>query len=791
MVMRRIFPRGDSKHSLPYGSNLMNDASRRIWLVLIGLGAAAGLYYGWRLFWFQTDDAYIAFRYVSNSMLGHGYVWNAPPFKPVEGYTSFLWVVLLDGTWRLFGVEPPNSSDWLTLFFSAVTLWMIARVVWKMKLGATLDRFRPLFLALVLLGTLTNRTFLAWTSSGLETAMFNCVFTGWMILAWRFDGTRPGRTALLATVASLVYLTRPDGLLMWSATCLLGLVPLFYDRERPRPTTSHWLSLSPLLIPVLHVAWRLATYGEWLPNTFYAKHVDAWPEAGVRYVASFILEYGLVVWIIALILVLARIFKRRTNVATAHGSARWRGWLDKIPPAVVLLAVAGQVGYYTLIIGGDHFEYRVYSYLVPWIMVSFLWMLNRLTRDWMIATTTFVLFILLSWPLPWTHWALTQKLTTRLQTQGMKVPVAKAFPAGLRWYAETFDDLQSWLIGHLVCMRHQEHKIFQIYLASKLPERSYETNALTGEYPIMAYGSIGVPGWVFPRVSIIDKFGLNDYVIARHAVPTSRERKMAHDRYPPLWYIESWAVNYGFMENGTTGFVGRDYDLTADEILANERYWIDRVVHGSDEPMPYDMLCRIGETFVRMGKAKEAEEPLRKAVAMEPSKARGLVGLATDMTNLGKVDSARVLLAGALELEPDNPLILARLGTVVADSAYGEYGRDSSTAEKLFTRATELLQSALKYDSCRAEAMIELASMRIFTDELDESHQYLQRLESCPPFSPRLAQLLGERYLRKGDHDAAMRAFSIGINNGLDISQTRALLTDYPELDSLVANRDD
>ena len=36
---------------------------------------------GWRLFWFLTDDAYITFRYASNSLLGFGYTWNPPPFR--------------------------------------------------------------------------------------------------------------------------------------------------------------------------------------------------------------------------------------------------------------------------------------------------------------------------------------------------------------------------------------------------------------------------------------------------------------------------------------------------------------------------------------------------------------------------------------------------------------------------------------------------------------------------------------------------------------------------------------
>ncbi len=79
--------------------------SRLEWLFLSALlvAATASLIWGWRLFWFLTDDAFISFRYVSNSLAGHGYVWNAPPFRPVEGYTSFLWVALLDLVWRLFG----------------------------------------------------------------------------------------------------------------------------------------------------------------------------------------------------------------------------------------------------------------------------------------------------------------------------------------------------------------------------------------------------------------------------------------------------------------------------------------------------------------------------------------------------------------------------------------------------------------------------------------------------------------------------------------------------------------
>src|SRR5258708_25938771 len=97
-----------------------------------------GLYVGWRAFWFLTDDAFIAFRYVSNSRLGYGYVWNAPPFRPVEGYTSFLWVVLLDVVWRVTGSDPPSAANHLSLVFTYLNLLVAAFMLLRMRLRPAL-----------------------------------------------------------------------------------------------------------------------------------------------------------------------------------------------------------------------------------------------------------------------------------------------------------------------------------------------------------------------------------------------------------------------------------------------------------------------------------------------------------------------------------------------------------------------------------------------------------------------------------------------------------------------------
>ena len=195
----------------------MLSRAERAALVVIACAAAALLYVGWRTFWFLTDDAFISYRYISNSLLGHGYVWNPPPFQPVEGYTNFLWIVLLDLVWRLLGVAPPESANLIALAFSFGTVVIAAALTLRIPWSRSLEAYRIPCVALVLLGILGNRSFLAWTSSGLETAMFNFLVLSWLY----FVLTKPVNGLwVFATTASssLLALTRPDGLLFVAAT---------------------------------------------------------------------------------------------------------------------------------------------------------------------------------------------------------------------------------------------------------------------------------------------------------------------------------------------------------------------------------------------------------------------------------------------------------------------------------------------------------------------------------------------------------------------------------------------
>jgi len=513
---------------------------------------------GWRCFYFLADDAYIAFRYVSNHALGFGFTWNAPPFAPVEGYTSFLWVVLLRAVWGVTGVAPPVAANAVSLLCALGSLILTAVLVIRLVKQREVAWPLRTFLILVLLGTVSNRTFLAWTSSGLETALFNLLLHAWLLVVLTPSQRSTRRIAWLTTLVSLLSLTRPDGYLFVAATLLI--VGLEFPYRSARRSWSPWLALAPLGLVAAHVLWRKAFYGEWLPNTYYAKSVGPWPEAGVRYLAAFVLEYGLWFWALfvgAALLVAARAGRGKSAACV-----------------IAVGCVLAHAAYYTFIVGGDHFEFRVYSQLVPLLMVAMVWALLTLQIPARWAVAVMLAFVVLSWPIPWTHWARTHTLETREQTRALRVPVADAFPPPLGRVAAQWDALQDWLIGHHVGMRHQEHKVLHAFLADWLPGRAEGSQFLEHtENPVIVATSVGVVGWAFPHVHVIDQLGLNDYVIARTPLRGDVRRSMAHDRRPPPGYVASFEPNVAFDAFGNSRSLTRETPLSDERIREIESHF--------------------------------------------------------------------------------------------------------------------------------------------------------------------------------------------------------------------------
>jgi arabinofuranosyltransferase len=550
---------------------LMRELGLVRWAVLVLLAVVA--YAGWREFWFLTDDAYITFRYISNHVRGWGYTWNPPPFRPVEGYSNFLWMVLLEGVWRVTGVDPPGAANAVSLLLSYGTLALGFAWVWRMHLPPALARYRFALAVAVLVGVLSHRTFLTWMSSGLETALFIFCTTLWAVATVELGrGGGPRALAVSCAAASFTALTRPDGQLMVLASGLLVVGSLVTAPPRGR-----WvLAGLPLLMDPAHLLWRRAYYGEWVPNTYFAKHVAAWPESGLHYALSFTLEYGVWVWLgVGLVASVAVV--RRRGVREIARALRER------PGAIAVAAVlAAHFAYYTLIIGGDHFEYRVYAHLVLPVMVSFVGCLAWLEVSPRAAMAWGALFLLVSLPVQWIHYARTRELTTREQTRNLIMPVADAFPAFVRPYAALYDAQQDWLIHHLVGVRQTEHKALYELQMRMLPPREVGEQLKFDDpwtRPVLVWLTVGVPSWAMPEVAILDGLGLNDRVVARTPLSADQlvHRTMAHDRRPPPGYFECFEPNMTWKA-GKFRLADRKEPLTDERIRECEARF-DPVTH--------------------------------------------------------------------------------------------------------------------------------------------------------------------------------------------------------------------
>ncbi len=472
-------------------------------LVLTCLGA-------WQLA-FLCDDAFITYRYVANAREGHGLVWNPPPFEPVEGYTGFAWALLLWATWSLTGVPPPAAANWLSLLCGIAQFAIVAAAALRLRdrNGAPLPAFAGLATLAVIVG---NRTFLQWMTSGLETALYNTAFVAWVLLAFRRQRSSTGWLAAWSAAAAVAALTRPDGLLLVAATA--GAAALALARRQLGAGTL-WRGLLPLTTVLAHVLWRRWFYGEWLPNTYYAKVVAAWPEAGARYLGCFLVENG--TWLAPLVavawLAVAIARDRRFLVRTV---------LEQPAATAAVAATLLHAAYYVVQIGGDHFEYRVFSHLVPLCVLAVAAMTAQLARGARLPLLA-VLVMGITSGVSWVHCALTRDMPLH----GF-VRITPQLPAWAQPFGRWFDRQQAWLLFHNIGLRCNHHARLLEEFRKPYPGRLRIVDP-PDAFPVSTTGAVGIVGWSLPDCAIIDSHGLNDWVVARtpahgFAPPLTRER---------------------------------------------------------------------------------------------------------------------------------------------------------------------------------------------------------------------------------------------------------------------------
>jgi len=330
--------------------------------MLVGLVAALVA-----LAWFNRfvqDDAFISFQYARNLVEGNGLTFN--PGEYVEGYTNFLWTMMLAAGIGL-GFDPVAWSYVLGLCFFAGSLYVTYRLAVDLS-----GRHQAGYLAVLLLGT--NFTFSAYATGGLETqsqAFF--VVTG-VWLSRRATRTTPPSFLVLAAASAtygLALLTRLDSVV---ALLLPGLLVLMTIARAGGGAAARLGRVAALTVPATllvapWLAWKTSYYGDILPNTFYVKVSSAASLVrGGHYVYRFFATY----WLLPLV-ALAVFARPRQVVATLRR--------DGSPWGVTLVASISLWCVYVASVGGDFMEFRFVVPVLPLVMALLAWCLVGVVQD--------------------------------------------------------------------------------------------------------------------------------------------------------------------------------------------------------------------------------------------------------------------------------------------------------------------------------------------------------------------------------------------------------------------------
>jgi hypothetical protein len=253
-----------------YAADHAPSAVQRLFVLF---AMALSMILAWRLAW-VCDDAFISFRYADNLVHGRGLVWN--PGERVEGFTNFLWTLVLAGAIRL-GLDPVQGS----VVFGLMALVATLLAMHRLRAQILPDGLRGAFpLAVVALAV--QHTFTAFGTSGLETMLA----AG--LALWAVERVVAGRVFLGSLLGVLAAMAHPDHGILWFALgCALALHP-----EKRKQVLRYALPLVLVYLPYFLA--RFAYYGHAWPNTYYAKSGGGmYFSQGLRYWMASLLGDGL------------------------------------------------------------------------------------------------------------------------------------------------------------------------------------------------------------------------------------------------------------------------------------------------------------------------------------------------------------------------------------------------------------------------------------------------------------------------------------------------------------------
>ncbi|MBI3073834.1 MAG: hypothetical protein HYY84_17125 [Deltaproteobacteria bacterium] len=305
--------------------------------------------------------------------------------------------------------------------------------------------------------------------------------------------------ALFSVIAALAVLTRLDSALLLFPAALFRGASIVRRQRPPLPARTTALRIAAFVVPGatllgVWLAWKLATYGAVLPNTFTAKRPDElFVERGFYYLGVFFISYLLAPFLMVGPIAFVRAIRERNF-------------------AVVSIVVAITLwGAYVVWVGGDFMEFRFVVPALPLGIVALVWTIIRLAANRFIRSAAFALV-----PIGSLHHALTFG--------------ADANPA---------DRVDRVIESVGILNSHIDQNDGNWPGIGRLLGRTF---AGQRDVSIATTAAGAIP--FYAKMRAIDMHGLTDRTVALHGIPT--RGNVGHRRVAPLSYLIGRKVNLVF-----------------------------------------------------------------------------------------------------------------------------------------------------------------------------------------------------------------------------------------------------
>ena len=308
-----------------------------------------------------VDDANIFFKFAHNLSSGLGFSFN-PDGERVEGFTSFLWLLIITCLYKL-----PKEEIILIVFNTFLLSFSINYAVDFIDNHFTMDEKSGRILSIESILFISvccfSPGFILWSNLSLmESGLWASLLLIIAILTLKIIYYSKYYLVFFSFLIFLIAITRPEGILICT---FFGVLYLIITRKINE--FQKWKSIIPLVVTLISIIsltiFRYFYFGYPLPNTYYAKvSYDMLYnlENGIEYFLKFVYNNILIyLTIISIIFIFYKSVRIRTN---PNKSTRIQLIISFISLCLFMVPILE---------GGDHFDFqRLYIVYLPIFLLN-------------------------------------------------------------------------------------------------------------------------------------------------------------------------------------------------------------------------------------------------------------------------------------------------------------------------------------------------------------------------------------------------------------------------------------